>query len=94
MPGESFLPIVPLPLCRAEDEALQAAAHPVARASLPVDHGQDAHATIEHLVAMLNIEAERDAFLNTPITEREGSVYCGHIGALKQKIADWFDRKE
>lgn len=95
MPGESFLPIIPLPLCRASDEALQAAVQQnVARASLPVDHGQDAHATIEHLVAMLKIEAEREAFLETPVGERKDSSYCGHVGSFQEKIAEWLDRKE
>ncbi len=96
MPGESFLPIIPLPLCRAKDEALQSAVTNVARASLPVDHGQDAHATskLEHIVEMLKVEATREAFLETPVDEREPSVYCGHIPALQEKLADWFERKE
>ncbi|MEN8254667.1 MAG: PD-(D/E)XK nuclease family protein, partial [Verrucomicrobiota bacterium] len=99
MPGESFLPVVPLPLCRAKDEALQAAvqrgqAFRVTTLARNATHdGQPAH-SVERIVAMLNIEAERESFLETPVAEREGSVYCGHIGALKEKVADWFEQKK
>jgi len=96
MPGESFLPVVPLPLCRAKDEALQAAVQE-GQAGMPAPHVEQASLpahVIEHLVAMLNIEAEREVFLETPVGEREGSVYCGHIGVVKEKIADWFKCKE
>ena len=94
MPGESFLPVVPLALCRAPDEALQAAVNGGMTSSSSVD-SEDAvpPASLKHLVAMLNIEAEREAFLETPIGERDGSVYCGHIPALKEKIAAWFESK-
>ncbi|RKX41706.1 MAG: hypothetical protein DRP64_11035, partial [Verrucomicrobia bacterium] len=93
MPGESFLPVVPLPLCRARDEALQAAvqngqarmpAPQVEQASLP------AH-PVKQVVEMLKIEAEREAFLETPIDDRSPSKYCGHIGAVKEKVAEWFE---
>jgi RecB family exonuclease len=96
MPGESFLPIVPLPLCRAEDEALQAAVSHGGTASSLSRGDEDVvpPASTRHLVEMLNIEAEREAFLNTPIKERERSTYCGHVGALREKVADWFARKE
>jgi RecB family exonuclease len=95
MPGESFLPIIPLPLCRAKDEALQAAVTTAARASLPVDDNVGAGAADKfgHLVEMLNIEAERDAFLDAPADERKPSKYCGHIQALKDKVANWFEQK-
>ena len=95
MPGESFLPIVPLPLCRAKDEALQAAvqggpagmpASQVEQASLPVH-------SVQHVVEMLKVEAEREAFLEAPAGDRAGSMYCGHIDALQEKVADWFSRK-
>lgn len=93
MPGESFLPVVPLSLCRAGDEALQAAVQSRLESG-NTKEGQVVPAAIEHLVAMLEIEAERDTYLNTPLNERKGSVYCGHIEAFKQPIADWFDRRE
>ena len=94
MPGESFLPIVPLPLCRAKDEALQAAVQNVGQASLPVHEQAGMPAPrVSHLVEMLNIEAEREAFLETPVIERGDSVYCGHIGVLKERVADWFEQK-
>jgi len=92
--GESFLPVVPLPLCRAKDEALQAAAQNVGQASLPVHEQAGMPAPpVSHLASMLNIEAEREAFLEMPVAEREGSIYCGHIGALKERVADWFGQK-
>ncbi|MEE9369297.1 MAG: PD-(D/E)XK nuclease family protein [Pontiella sp.] len=96
MPGESFLPIIPLPLCRANDEALQSAVSSGGTtSSSSVDHGDAiAPANLLHVVEMLGIEAERNAFLETPIDDREASVYCGHIEALKDKLADWFERKE
>ncbi|MDF7801354.1 PD-(D/E)XK nuclease family protein [Pontiellaceae bacterium B1224] len=96
MPGESFLPIIPLPLCRAKDEALQAAVKGgQTRKSTPhVEQTfQSAHPVV-HLIKMLKIEAEREAYLDTPIDEREPSIYCGHVPALKEKIAVWFEEKE
>ena len=103
MPGESFLALVPHPLCRAGDEALQAAAGggttdvpraPALGAATP--RGEPVPPkSLQHLVAMLEIETEREAFLDTPMDERTPSKYCGHIPALKEKIAAWFDgRKE
>jgi hypothetical protein len=96
MPGESFLPIIPLPLCRAKDEALQAAAvHGGATSSSSADRADTVPpVVIDHLVNMLKIEAEREVFLDTPIDERVPSIYCGHIPALKEKVADWFERKK
>jgi len=95
MPGESFLPVVPLPLCRAKDEALQAAVQQGRRAACDTGSVPQAARLLpaKHVVAMLNIEAERETFLETPVAEREGSVYCGHIGALKERVADWFEQK-
>jgi hypothetical protein len=90
MPGESFLTVVPLPLCRAQDEALQAAVQQEgADAAASVSQVAGA-AAVQHLIAMLKIEAEREAFLNTPVGERMPSDYCGHIPGLKEKVADWF----
>jgi hypothetical protein len=100
MPGESFLPVIPLPLCRAKDEALQSAVGggttSVSSSGRTDEGGIEpvSPALLEHLVAMLKIEAERDEFLDTPANERKGSVYCGHIDALKDRVADWFERKE
>ena len=96
MPGESFLTIVPLSLCRAEDEALQAAVQgrleacdtgivPTKASGLP---------SVQHLVEMLKVEAERDRFLETPIDERVPSIYCGHIPVLKEKVAAWLESKQ
>jgi hypothetical protein len=97
MPGESFLPVVPLPFCRAKDEALQAAVHgettSVSSTGFPEQGGAEPVPPLAHLVSMLNIEAERDAFLDTPVDERKPSKYCGHIGALKKHVADWFEKK-
>ncbi len=106
MPGESFLPIVPLPLCRAKDEALQAAVNEsTTSVACPAVASGEGEASVNsedtgpsskltHLVAMLGIESERDAFLDSPIEERRPSNYCGHIDALKEKIADWFTCKK
>ncbi|VGO11573.1 hypothetical protein PDESU_00118 [Pontiella desulfatans] len=96
MPGESFLPIVPLPLCRAGDEALQAAVSGATSSSCPRAVGvePDPPIVLKHVVSMLKIEAEREAFLETPLGEREPSVYAGHVGALKEQVAAWFERKE
>lgn len=90
MPGESFLPVVPLPLCRAADEALQAA---VQGGGIASESEGAPSAPLGHLVDMLAIEAERDAFLDTPVGERAPSIYCGHIGAVKDRIAAWFHQK-
>ncbi len=92
--GESFLPVVPLPLCRAKDEALQAAVQQDRLEAGDTGVAPPASRRLEHLVEMLKIEAERDAFLETPIGERDPSKYCGHISALKEKISDWFEHKE
>jgi hypothetical protein len=97
MPGESFLPIIPLPLCRAEDESLQAAVQPGGQTGKSAPHVEQAFQpaqSLEHVVRMLQIEAERNAYLEADTQDRVPSGYCGHIGALKEKIADWFDRKE
>ncbi|WP_372845767.1 PD-(D/E)XK nuclease family protein [Pontiella sp.] len=96
MPGESFLPIVPLPLCRAPDEALQAAVQPGRRAvcdPMPVPQAAP-RLPATHVVAMLNIEAERAAFLDTPVDERPPSAFCGHVPALRDRVRAWFDRQE
>ena len=94
MPGESFLPLIPLPLCRAKDEALQSAVSGETTSSSSADPEDTVSpAQIMHLVAMLQIEAERDVFLETPIGDRTPSIYSGHIEALKEKLADWFECK-
>jgi hypothetical protein len=102
MPGESFLTLVPLPLCRAGDEALQAAVGGGTAASLSTPEfcslQTDEEAvvppgSIGHLVDMLRIEAQREAFLNQPVDERTPSVYCGRIPGLKAKIAAWLESK-
>ncbi|MBN2684854.1 MAG: exodeoxyribonuclease V subunit gamma [Pontiellaceae bacterium] len=105
MPGESFLPIIPLALCCAPDEALQAAVQgrQDACGTGQVQGRQDAcgmgqeqgrqdacgSGAVEHLVEMLRIEGERAAFLDAPLNERAPSIYCGHIPQLKQKVEDW-----
>lgn len=99
MPGESFLPIVPLPLCRAKDEALQAAVRQGRQDAgdtsvPPASSGLSEEGSVRHLVEMLKIEAERETFLETPVWERAPSKYCGHIGALRQKVSDWFGKKK
>ena len=120
MPGESFLIPVPLPLCRASDEALQAAVFNggTTSSSSVVSCGGTASPSrdhvgaqrdsrwlsvddedvvppikIEHLVSMLKIESEREAYLDAPINERIPSNYCGHLAALKQKIDNWFSAR-
>ncbi|VGO19859.1 PD-(D/E)XK nuclease family protein [Pontiella sulfatireligans] len=95
MPGESFLPIIPFPLCRAKDEALQSAVSGGATSSSSADSGDAIPpSALKHVVEMLQIEAEREAFMETPVADRVPSKYCGHINALKDKVADWFARKE
>ena len=95
MPGESFLPVIPLPLCRALDEALQVAVQQGSRDACGTNIAQASRLLpAEHVVAMLAIEAEREGFLETPVDEREPSKYCGHISALKGKVRAWFEQKE
>ncbi len=105
MPGESFLPIIPAPLCRAPDEALQAAVQGRQDAcgtgdlqgrqdacdTKKMQGMQDAGGTdaVEHVVGMLRVESEREVFMSAPLNERPPSIYCGHIPLLKQKVADW-----
>lgn len=93
MPGESFLSIIPSALCRAPDEALQAAVQgrQDACGTGDLQGRQDACGTgaVEHLVEMLRVESEREAFLDAPFNERAPSIYCGHIPLLKQKVLDW-----
>jgi len=79
MPGESFLPVVPRPLCRARDEARQADAH-------------DGKAP-EQIAEMIAIEMERETFTATPVDERRPSVYCGYIHRMKEKVARWLEKK-
>ena len=47
--------------------------------------GEDAAvpAQLKQVVGMLKIEAEREAFLDTPIDARKPSKYSGHIESLK-----------
>ncbi|MDF7824939.1 PD-(D/E)XK nuclease family protein [Pontiellaceae bacterium B12227] len=96
MPGESFLPIIPLPLCRAKDEALQSAVQQGRRDACGTENVSQASRLlpVEHVVDMLKIEAEREAFLEAPINERDPSAYCGHVPALKDQIAAWFKQKD
>ncbi|MBN2703644.1 MAG: PD-(D/E)XK nuclease family protein [Pontiellaceae bacterium] len=93
MPGESFLSIIPSAMCRAPDEALQAAVQGRQEACGTADlQGRQEvcdTGAVEHLVEMLHIESEREAFLDAPFNERPPSIYCGHIPQLKQKVADW-----
>lgn len=94
MPGESFLPIVPLPLCRAQDEALQAAVLDGEQASLPADLVVDSAAPrVRQVVDTLRIEAEREAWLETTPDERAPSIYCGQLPGLQDRIAAWFDAR-
>lgn len=96
MPGESFLTVVPLALCRAEDEALQAAVcmeEPLLPRS--ADDGDVASsASIDHLMAMLKIESERQVFLDSLSDERISSIYCGQIPAWKEAISVWLESKQ
>ncbi|MEI6892049.1 MAG: PD-(D/E)XK nuclease family protein [Pontiella sp.] len=94
MPGESFLPIIPLPLCRATDEALQAIVSDAAQGSESERPEGAIPSAVLHVVDMLKIEAEREAFLATPLEERAPSKYSGHVESLKAKVADWLASKE
>ncbi len=99
MPGESFLPLVPLPLCRAKDEALQSAVQQGRQDAgdtsvPPASSGLAEEGAVKHLVEMLKIEAERETFLEALEEERDASKYCGHIGGLREKVSEWFEKKE
>ncbi len=94
MPGESFLTVVPLSLCRAADEALQAAVNGGTASSLSADDEDAVPPVLRHLISMLDIEVEREVFLDSPIGERAPSKYCGHIPALKGKVAEWLAAKK
>lgn len=90
MPGESFLTIVPLRLCRAKDEALQAAVAVGGTGSFPSSlDDTEVVPPLTHLTAMLKVDVERNAYLDTPIDERQPSTYCGHLSALKNQVAEW-----
>ncbi|QBG48180.1 hypothetical protein EGM51_12550 [Verrucomicrobia bacterium S94] len=93
MPGESFLPIIPLPLCRAEDEALQSAVQG-GRSADGIERATPVSGRLEHLVQMLQMEAEREEYLETAIEDRKPSVYCGHIEALKDQVNRWLEKKQ
>jgi len=93
MPGESFLTVVPLPLCRARDEALQAAVNRDSGCESTVVEEGDINPAIKHLVSMLQVEAERESFLDAPIESRPVSAFCGNIAPLQDKIAAWFVSK-
>ena len=96
IPGESFSPIVPLPFCRAQDEALQSAVcgeSPFRLSSEDVNP-EDVFSPIKHVVKALQVEAEREAYLETDYTDRMPSAYCGHIGSLKQQINGWLEEKQ
>ena len=96
MPGESFLTPVPLPLCRASDEALQAAVFNGGTTSSSSGDSGDAvpPENLEHLVNMLNIEFEREAYLDAPVEDRAPSTYCGQIPVLKEKVSAWLESKK
>jgi RecB family exonuclease len=94
MPGESFLPVIPLPVCRADDEFLQSVIHNGSGAVPTINPDEvELVPPIEHLAKVLEIEAEREAYLETEIDRREPSKYCGHIESLKEKVATWFENK-
>lgn len=95
MPGESFLPILPLPLCRAADEALQSATFGGGTTSASSSAESDPiPSSVRHLFKALGIESERATWLETPEEDRAPSVYCGQVPALKTAIAAWLERKE
>ncbi len=93
MPGESFLAVVPPPLCRAQDEVLQAVAAGLGRAVPASGLACEVPGTVEHLVAVSRIESERAHVLGTPAGSRAGSAYCGHIAALEKQVVAWFEGK-
>ncbi|MCK4565029.1 MAG: tRNA lysidine(34) synthetase TilS, partial [Verrucomicrobia bacterium] len=81
MPGESFLPIIPLPLCRAKDEALQAAVRE-GQAGKPAPHVEQAflpaqswEMTIEHGTGW-----KRDHGRGAGILPAEASFDAGKVG--------------
>ena len=95
MPGESFLAFVPPPLCRAVDEMLQSAVQNECKNGDAVDEAETSlRPPIEHLVSMLRIERERDLFLNTPVHEREESLYSGQIGGATERVAEWLETRQ
>jgi RecB family exonuclease len=91
-PGESFFPVIPLALCRASDEALQSATcHPPA---LKGEKSTPTPPKIKHLAAMLQIEAERETFLETPSPDRQPSPVCGYLGSMHEQVKIWLKEKK
>jgi len=91
MLGESFLSTLPLPLCRAEDEALQTAVQTQAPPTAP---DTSKNHTFNSLIKRLQIEAERLQFLETPIEKRTPSIYSGFLGTAQKIATQWLEKQK
>jgi len=91
MLGESFLSTLPLALCRAEDEALQTA---VQEKETLAENPSNEGSPFSSLIKRLKIEAERLHVLDTPIEDRDPSIYCGFLGSAQKMTAQWLKEQE
>lgn len=82
-PGESYLSEVPLPLCRARDEALQSTVHGQRYGGSSKVEPDD---TLRHLAKMLKMEAQRAAWIDTVGPLRSPQPFCGQLPRLKAHI--------
>lgn len=97
MPGESYLATVPLPLCRAADEARQRITHAPA-AELQILEFSIQHQASSIALAIsdnLLIEQSRERFFNTPSDQRsEAEPYCGKLaGEFPRALAEQWMKK-
>ncbi len=97
MPGESYLATVPLPLCRAADEARQRITHaPESELRTLSAERRTPNAEVARAIAdNLRIEQSRERFFNTPSDQRlEAEPYCGKLaGEFSRALAQQWMKK-
>ncbi len=99
MPGESFLATVPLPLCRAADEARQRVTH-APESELRTLNGprRTPHDDVARTIAEnLRIEQSRERFFGSPADSRPAAEpYCGKLadGFARESSAQWLKRHD
>jgi hypothetical protein len=105
MPGESYLATVPLPLCRAADEAHQRVAQalhdPTIQSEFRILHSPSSLPNPTPLSKAicdnLRIEQARELFFNTPAIRRaRAEPYCGKLAdeSARKRTAQWRKRHD
>ena len=103
MPGESYLATVPLPLCRAADEARQRIAQapydPAILSEFSLLHSPIPPSSLlsKSICDNLRIERARQLFFNTPASRRANAEpHCGKLaGKPARKLAEqWLKRHD